>query len=157
MTLSRATWAGVECSECKKRINMFIKTVMFERADTDNAIPFHDDESDEHWRNFKVPKISKHDHKRLPANKGSVVCIQLGLRSKKLDDESLGLFCMVLWALWYARNMYIYEQRVVSCGNVLALAYGACAEFGGANSSQDVQDRESGNIKPRWKRLWREE
>ena len=50
-----AILAGVERSDCEKRIKMFIRKVMRAIPTAENAIPFHEYKSEDQWRNFKAP------------------------------------------------------------------------------------------------------
>lgn len=55
-----ATFAGVERSDWENLMRMFIRTVTMPNPTAVNEIPFHEDRSEDHCKNFRVPKIRRH-------------------------------------------------------------------------------------------------
>lgn len=54
------TLAGVERSDWENWIKTCIRTVTMANTTAENAIPFHEDRSEVHCKNFKAPKTSRH-------------------------------------------------------------------------------------------------
>lgn len=51
---------GVERSDCENRIKMCIRKVTKAKPNAKSAMPFHEYRSEDHWRNFRAPNISRH-------------------------------------------------------------------------------------------------